>query len=113
VDVPIACTLTPDAADERVDEWRAALGQAAAAAGRVAPARLEIRLRPGARVAALVDLVRREVACCPFFRFTLEVDAGVFTLTVAVPPEAETVLDAFSHLVPPDAGNPELPGPRR
>jgi hypothetical protein len=99
-DVPIACSLTPDAATGRLDEWRAMFDRIVEATRRMDATRLGLRLRSGVDVSAVIDLARREVACCPFFRFTLEVDVDALTLVVAVPPEAEAVLDEFGRLVP-------------
>jgi hypothetical protein len=108
-DVPIACSLTPDAAAGRLDEWRAMFDRTVEATRRIGATRLELRLRSGADVSAVVDLARREVSCCPFFRFTLEVDVDNLTLVVEVPPEAEAVLDDFGRLVPNDGENHDRP----
>jgi hypothetical protein len=77
------------------DEWRALLSDAAVAAERPAPTEVVVRLRDGAPVAALVDLARREKACCPFFDFSLLVEADALTLRVGVPDEAAALLDGF------------------
>jgi hypothetical protein len=46
------------------------------AATRKAPGRVELRLADGPSAAGrLVDLVRREKACCGFFSFAVEIDA--------------------------------------
>ena len=49
-------------------------------------------------VARIVALAEREAACCPFFRFAVEVDANGLALTVTVPPDAAEVLVAFAAL---------------
>lgn len=107
--VPIACTLSSADASDRVEEWRAVLGAAVRRVARPTPARAELRLvgEPG-DIAKLVDLARREKACCGFFGFTFEVTAEGVTLVVTVPDEAVGVLDDFSALA---AGTAELPSP--
>ncbi|MHB1584780.1 MAG: hypothetical protein ACYCU7_05920 [Acidimicrobiales bacterium] len=93
--IPIACSLTQQAAGAQLDEWRALLSDAAVLAERPAPTEVRFRLRDGAPVAALVDLARREKACCPFFDFSLLVEADALTLRVAVPDEGAALLDGF------------------
>ena len=99
VQVPIACTLTADARTERTEEWRATLRTSVTAATRKAPGRVELRLADGPSAAGrLVDLVRREKACCGFFSFAVEIDAQGATLVVEVPEDAVAVLDDFAAL---------------
>jgi len=62
---------------------------------------VRMRLRPGSeQISPLVALAQREVACCPFFRFALDIDADGLAFTVTVPPDAESILDAFATLAP-------------
>jgi hypothetical protein len=99
VQVPIACTLTADATTERTEEWRAALRISVTAATRTAPGRVEFRLADGPIAAGrLVDLARREKACCAFFSFAVEIDAQGATMVVEVPEDAVAVLDDFAAL---------------
>lgn len=100
--VPIACTLNADDATDRVEEWRIALRSSVAATARPAPHRLELRIaeEPGA-VAMLVDLARREKACCGFFTFTVEIDAHRAALVIEAPEDAIPVLDGLAALAPP------------
>jgi hypothetical protein len=94
--------LTVDDASTRVDEWRTTLARVVVDAERTAPTELALRVETDARdLAALVDLVRREVACCAFFEFALHVAVGGTTLRVTVPPDAAAVLDAFATLAQP------------
>jgi hypothetical protein len=97
VDVPIACSLTAPAARSQLDEWRTLLATASVAAERVSPTRLSLRLRddPG-QVPPVVSLAQREKACCPFFDFTLEIEADRVTLHISVPADATEILDGFS-----------------
>jgi hypothetical protein len=99
VKVPIACTLNLDDAGTRLDEWRATLTRVVVDSERVAPTELAFTLRADQQeLAALLDLVRREVACCAFFEFALHVAAGATTLRVTVPENAAAVLDGFAQL---------------
>lgn len=105
--MPIACALSSGDASDRVEEWRAALGATVRRVARPAPARAELRLvgEPFG-IAELVDLARREKACCGFFGFTFEVASDAVTLVVTVPDEAVEVLDGFTALA---AGRAEPP----
>jgi hypothetical protein len=100
VRVPIACTLTADAAGDRVEEWRQFLAQCTGAVERMSPERLRMRLNdsPGTLEVA-VDLARREKACCAFFDFSIEVEADALWLSARVPAEASNILDDFASLL--------------
>jgi hypothetical protein len=64
--------------------------------GYVAPGRFELRLLDGPAAAGrLVDLARREKACCGFFTIAIEIDAQGATMVVEVPDDAVAVLDDF------------------
>jgi hypothetical protein len=101
--VPIACTLSVEEGPTRLEEWRTMLARVAAGADRPAPTDLAFRIRDDARaeLGALVDLVRREVTCCAFFEFSLQVTAAAVTLRVTVPPDASAILDEFVLLAQP------------
>lgn len=97
VDVPIACSLAAPAARSQLDEWRALLATASVAAERVSPARLSLRLRDDLdQVGTVISLAQREKACCPFFDFTIEIEADRVTLHISVPADAAGILDSFS-----------------
>lgn len=97
--VPIACTLSADDAADRIGEWRTAFGSSVTAAARPAPQRLELRMAEDpAALSLLVDLARREKACCGFFAFTVEIEAQGATMVVEVPDDAVAVLDGFAGL---------------
>jgi hypothetical protein len=104
--VPIACTLSPEDAADRVEEWRSALVTTVTRIARLAPARAELRLvgEPG-DIAMLVNLTQREKACCELFGFAFEVASDAVTLVVSVPNDAVEVLDGFTALVV-DAAEP-------
>ena len=97
--VPIACTLTSDATTYRIAEWRVALDTLVTAVTRTAPGRVELRLVAGPAAAGqLVDLARREKACCGFFTFAMQIGADGSSLIVEVPEDATAVLDDFVAL---------------
>lgn len=91
--IPIACTLRPSEARSQLGEWQVVLRRATHGTERVSPNRLELSLVPDADVGPLVSLARREVACCPFFSFTLEIHADRLVLAVEVPDDAVEMLD--------------------
>jgi hypothetical protein len=76
-----------------VGEWRELLARVVDRSERVAPSRLELGLLAGSDIGPVIDLARRETACCPFFRFTLEITTGRLVLVVEVPEEATEALD--------------------
>jgi MerR family copper efflux transcriptional regulator len=97
---PIACSLDDSSARDQVDRWRAALTAAVITTERVDAQTVEMRLRPDADVAAIIALARREIACCPFFGFRINLDADGATFVTTVPADAAPILDAFATLGP-------------
>ncbi|HEX7355546.1 MAG TPA: hypothetical protein VF288_12035 [Mycobacteriales bacterium] len=95
--VPIACTLTPTGQADQLAEWRALLAAAVTGVA-VDGGRATFDLADGFDVAALVDLARREQACCGFLGFSLEIAADGVRLVITAPPEAAGVLDGFASL---------------
>jgi hypothetical protein len=99
VKVPIACSLSAEASEDRIREWRAFLSRSVVSADRQGNV-LRLGLVLSDRVlAAAVDLAGREKACCPFFAFAIEIEPDARTLRVEVPAEAVAVLDDFAGLV--------------
>ena len=101
--VPIACSLTAAAADDRIDEWRSFLAASIDATERTDPQLLRMRLASTTVLAAAVDLAQREKACCDFFEFSIGIEADALWLSVRVPAEASLVLDDFARLLPNDS----------
>lgn len=95
---PIACSLDESSAHGQLDEWRTALTANVATMQRVDAQTLEMRLRPEADLVAIVALAKREIACCAFFGFAINLDADGATFVATVPPEAVTILDGFAAL---------------
>ena len=96
---PIACSLdAPDAASQ-IDEWRQVLDALVTAVEWVDPTHVRMPLRGDAgAVATLVALAQREAACCPFFRFSIDVDADGLAFTASVPADAAPILEQFAGL---------------
>lgn len=76
-------------------EWHAVLEACVARAERTSPTRLELTLAPTCDLTAVVDLAQREVACCPFFTFVVQVRADGLVLVAEVPDGASATLDAL------------------
>ncbi|MDQ3470579.1 MAG: hypothetical protein M3487_12550 [Actinomycetota bacterium] len=89
-DEPIACTLQPDALDDRRAEWASVLAGAGARTT-LPDGRLRIEL-PGADAGALGRVVAAEQHCCAFFAFTITIDARGIALEVGAPEGAKAVV---------------------
>jgi len=101
MEVPIACSLSPGEARDRVEEWRRLFATSIEAAETVGADLLKLRLAPSTGVVEqVVDLARREKSCCPFFDFSIAVEPAGSWLVVGVPTAAEPVLRDFAALVP-------------
>jgi hypothetical protein len=99
VEDPIACSF--DGVDVRghVDEWKAIFAVAVVGTEWSTASSVRMRLSGSSEwVGALVDLAMREAACCPFFRFGVEITAGEMVFTASVPTEAIPVLRGFASL---------------
>jgi hypothetical protein len=97
--VPIACTLNVDDAATRIDAWRAVLRGSVTSVRRRAPTELVLALRGDrAGLDDLVALAQRELACCAFFDFRLDITVDAVSLVVTVPSDAVEVLDRFAAL---------------
>jgi len=97
-DVPIACSLTIAETGDRLAEWRAFLSDQVIGADR-GDATLRLRLRDGdTALLTAADLSAREHACCPFFAFSIDIDAEARWLRIAVPPDAIEVLEGLIQL---------------
>ncbi len=96
MEVPIACSLADSAAQQQLEEWHRLLATAAVAIDRVSPTELSARLPDVPElVAATLRLAQREKACCPFFDFTLQIEAEAIVLHIRVPEDAAALLDDF------------------
>jgi hypothetical protein len=96
--VPIACSLTSNAARSQLEEWRDLLIRSSTARERTSATELAFRLNQDlSQLTELVRLAQREKACCAFFDFTIRIDADQVTLCVSVPPDASEILDDFAQ----------------
>lgn len=93
--IPIACSLEAEVAGSQLAEWATLARSPGVAVERPSPTELAIRLPRGAPADAVVGLAQREKACCPFFDFTLGIEAEALTLRVTAPAEASALLDAL------------------
>jgi hypothetical protein len=92
VDPPIACQLDVAAARAQLREWQDLLADDAVTTERGSRNELSVHF-DASRLATVVELAQREKACCPFFDFSIGIDADALVLRVAVPTEAAAVLD--------------------
>ena len=89
--IPIACTLDATAMPDRLDEWRAVLGQATArTAG--ADGSMRVEFADGVDVGHLATLAAAEQQCCEFFSFALTLDERGIALEVGAPAEAADIV---------------------
>jgi hypothetical protein len=96
VKVPIACSLAPDAARSQIDEWHELFDRSPEPLRRIAADRLEVTLpTEPSEVWAAMELARRELACCPFFRFSVVIEDDRHVLEIAVPEGSAQVLDGL------------------
>jgi hypothetical protein len=103
VDIPIACTLGPEAVEPRIEQWRDVLARSVIHAERVAADRLACELHGDlADLRALALLAQAEKGCCGFFTFSFEIEVDAVTMMVSVPDEATAILDQFAALTSTD-----------
>ena len=87
-ELPIACTLTPEALRQRREELLPGLVRRAETCDRLATG-VRLRYAPSADVLGdIVKMIETERQCCRFLRFELSVapDLGPVTLEVTGPP---------------------------
>jgi hypothetical protein len=92
-DLPIVCTLTPDALAARKDELLPGLAQRALSREAVGEG---IRLTfPADMLRELAAMIDAERQCCRFFRFELIVPPGgeALSLTISGPPGTRAFVD--------------------
>jgi DNA-binding transcriptional MerR regulator len=92
-DVPIACTLRPDALRGQVEAWHALLEHAQRRSSLDDGVRVE--LGPGTPVQELMRLVAAEQDCCQFMRFAITVDTRGVGLEVRGPADAAVVIESL------------------
>jgi hypothetical protein len=93
---PIACTLTADAAIDRLAEWESFLSTGVQGVATETNGATLTLLGGSEVLLTATDLAEREKACCSFFAFSIELDGIESRLHIEVPSEAEPIL---SHLL--------------
>lgn len=97
--VPVACTLTVEDKDDRIEEWRRFFADHTDDLERRSETEAALHLVAGdASLLAAADLAGRELACCGFFTFALAIRNDGRWLEVTVPDEAAPVLTDFVSL---------------
>jgi hypothetical protein len=100
--VPIACTLTADAAIERLAEWETFLATGVQWVETEANSATLILIGGSDVLLAATDLAEREKTCCSFFQFSIELDGIESRLHIEVPSEAEPILSDLLTRLPPN-----------
>ncbi len=98
--VPIACTLTAEAAVDRLSEWKAFLTTAVRCVEAGTDRAVLTLARGSEPLLTATDLAEREKACCSFFVFSIELDGSETRLHIEVPPGAEPILRDLLSLLP-------------
>jgi hypothetical protein len=94
-DLPIACSLTPDAMTGRL-AFIDTLRDDALIARETTDRGLRVRLRDGEDVEQRVrELIAAESSCCSFLSFGLERVDGEIVLAIDGPDDARPVIDLF------------------
>lgn len=94
--LPVACSLSTDAMEERRDAWQALVARYLLERER-AEGRLALRFTSSADVEATVRrLAELERECCPFLELSVAVGPEGVRLTVLAPSGVDEVLDAIA-----------------
>jgi hypothetical protein len=94
-ELPIACSLEPGAAAERLSSFAVLARRALIDASRKQAGGIELRFRRDEDVErTLLGFIEAERRCCPFLDFELERGAEL-RLWIGGPDEAEPVIEAF------------------
>lgn len=93
--IPIACSLDGASLEDCLAAWRSLRARAASDTA-LAPTVHRLSFAPGTiDLGDIASLVQAELDCCPFFRFTIGVDASAVTLDIDAPPEASATMADF------------------
>jgi hypothetical protein len=80
--VTIACSLAPSEAKAQLGQWQQ-LRRIFEGVERASPHQVELGLLPEADLTSVVGLAQKEKACCPFFTFSVEIEATRLALELA------------------------------
>lgn len=89
---PIACSLAGGDMQARIGEWHALL--AAVDRREAIPNGMRFTFGSGAPLAEIARLAGAEFECCPFFSFTVRIDARGVVLEVTAPSDGQVLLDS-------------------
>ena len=89
---PIACSLDGGDMQARVEEWQALL--TAVDHREAVPNGLRLSFGPDAQLVEIARLAGAEFECCPFFSFTVSIDARGVALEVTAPADGQDLLSA-------------------
>ena len=91
--LPMACSLTADAAGDRKADWHALLARALISRTSIRDGvRIELQNLPGVR-RELERLVAAERECCPFMTMSVDTADRELLLTVTAPELAAPILE--------------------
>ena len=89
---PIACSLDGGDMQARIAEWQALL--TAVDQREAIPNGVRFSFGPDAPLLEIARLAGAEYACCPFFSFTVSIDARGVVLEVSAPADGQVLLDS-------------------
>ncbi len=98
--VPIACTLTADAAIGRLAEWETFLSTGVKWVETETNSVTLILIGGSDVLLTATDLAEREKTCCSFFQFSIELDGIESRLHIEVPSEAKPILSDLLTRLP-------------
>ncbi len=87
----VACTLTADRIDDRVDEWRTVLDGVRARTS--VPGGIRLTFESDAALPEVVRLAVAEQSCCSFLEFTFTIDHRGPAMEVVAPPDGRAVVE--------------------
>ena len=97
--VPVACELDAAGLAERVEEWRALVGDSVVSVDTDPTAVRLVLVDTERALVSAASLAQREKQCCPFFDVHIDIEADRRTLVLSVPAGAEEALAAFVAVV--------------
>lgn len=104
MEIPVACSLSGAVARAQVEEWRRLIAASVSATDWVSPTELALHLHGDlSGLTPITRLAQREKACCPFFAFTLQIQADSVALHVRAPEDATALLYEFARFAEPTA----------
>jgi hypothetical protein len=97
--IPIACTLTPNEAGARLDEFFELFANHLRDLTRPTPGQLQFVFDHAETIEdATRDLLAREHKCCAFFDFAIERQSTALIVRAEVPQGAEASLDELASI---------------